>query len=66
MSINFIIRTILKMDFKDTQCGAKIFSKDVIDISFREKFVTQWIFDVEIFKRILHILEAHQRKFETN
>ena len=30
----------------------KIFSKDVIGIAFREKFVTQWIFDVEIFKRM--------------
>lgn len=52
MSINYIIRKILSMDFKDTQCGAKIFHKDVIEISFKEKFVTQWIFDVEIFKRI--------------
>jgi hypothetical protein len=40
------------MDIKDTQCGAKIFSKDVINVAFKEKFVTQWIFDVEIFKRI--------------
>ena len=52
LTINFIIRKILSMDFKDTQCGAKIFSKDVIDIAFKEKFVTQWIFDVEIFKRM--------------
>ena len=42
------------MDFNDTQCGAKIFHKDVIEISFKDKFVTQWIFDVEIFKRIKH------------
>lgn len=52
MTINFIIRKILGMNFKDTQCGAKIFRKDVIDLSFGEKFVTQWIFDVEIFKRM--------------
>jgi len=52
LTINFIIRKILKMDFKDTQCGAKIFHKDVIEIAFSEKFVTQWIFDVEIFKRM--------------
>ena len=54
LTINFIIRKILKMDFKDTQCGAKIFRKDVIQIAFGEKFVTQWIFDVEIFKRMTH------------
>ncbi|WP_298767160.1 glycosyltransferase [uncultured Polaribacter sp.] len=52
LSVNYIIRKILSMDFKDTQCGAKIFHKDVIETSFKEKFVTQWIFDVEIFKRI--------------
>ncbi|MCA0132592.1 response regulator [Winogradskyella alexanderae] len=52
LTINFIIRKILSMDFKDTQCGAKIFHKDVIDIAFGKKFVTQWIFDVEIFKRM--------------
>jgi CheY-like chemotaxis protein/glycosyltransferase involved in cell wall biosynthesis len=52
LTINFIIRKILKMDFKDTQCGAKIFHKDVIKVAFAEKFVTQWIFDVEIFKRM--------------
>jgi len=54
MSINYIIRKILKMDFKDTQCGAKIFSKDIIEVAFSEKFVTQWIFDIEIFKRVTH------------
>jgi CheY-like chemotaxis protein/glycosyltransferase involved in cell wall biosynthesis len=52
LTINFIIRKILSMDFKDTQCGAKIFHKDVIDIAFKEKFVTQWVFDVEVFKRM--------------
>ncbi|GAA4884834.1 glycosyltransferase [Flaviramulus aquimarinus] len=52
MTINFIIRKILGMNFKDTQCGAKIFHKDVIEVLFSEKFVTKWIFDVEIFKRM--------------
>ncbi|WP_425076764.1 response regulator [Psychroserpens sp. S379A] len=52
LSINFIIRKILSMDFKDTQCGAKIFHKDIIPVAFNEAFVTQWIFDVEIFKRV--------------
>ena len=52
LTINFIIRKILSMDFKDTQCGAKIFRKEVIGITFNKKFVTQWIFDVEIFKRM--------------
>jgi hypothetical protein len=52
LTINFIIRKILSMDFKDTQCGAKIFRREVIGITFNKKFITQWIFDVEIFKRM--------------
>ncbi|MEP1487418.1 MAG: response regulator [Algibacter sp.] len=52
MTINFIIIKILGMNFKDTQCGAKIFHKDVIQVAFSKKFVTKWIFDVEIFKRM--------------
>ena len=52
LSINFLIRKILSLDFKDTQCGAKIFHKDVIKVSFGDKFITKWIFDVEIFRRI--------------
>ena len=50
--INFIIKKILSLDFKDTQCGAKVFHKDVIQISFGKKFITKWIFDVEIFRRV--------------
>ena len=52
LNINYIIRKILKMEFKDTQCGAKIFHKDVIEIAFNNKFLTKWLFDVEIFIRI--------------
>ena len=50
--INLIIKKILSLDFKDTQCGAKVFHKDVIEISFGKKFITKWIFDIEIFRRI--------------
>ena len=52
MTINLIIRTILSMNFKDTQCGAKIFHKDVIHLAFDKKFITKWLFDVEIFMRM--------------
>ncbi len=62
MTINFFIRKILSMDFKDTQCGAKIFRKDVIETSFGEKFVTKWIFDVEIFKRVTAVYGIEKAK----
>lgn len=52
LTINYIIRKILSMKFKDTQCGAKIMDKEIIDIAFKEKFITRWLFDVEIFMRM--------------
>lgn len=51
-TINMLIRMILGMSFQDTQCGAKIMTKDIAANMFNEKFVTRWIFDVEIFLRM--------------
>jgi DNA-binding response OmpR family regulator len=50
--INFIIRKTLGMDFKDTQCGAKIMHKEIVEKTFQKKFLTKWLFDVEIFMRM--------------
>ena len=55
LTINFIIRKILGMNFKDTQCGAKIIRRDLVKIVFKDKFLTRWLFDVEIFKRMGNI-----------
>ena len=51
-TINMIIQTILGMGFRDTQCGAKIMTKDIAENMFNEKFITRWLFDVEIFLRM--------------
>ncbi len=52
LTINFIIQKILGMKFKDTQCGAKIIDREVIPILFTNKFITRWLFDVEMFLRM--------------
>ena len=44
---------VLNIEYYDTQCGAKLFR--VCDISryvFKQKFISKWIFDVEIILRI--------------
>jgi CheY-like chemotaxis protein len=51
-TVNYIIRKILGMEFQDTQCGAKVMSRDIVEEMFKEPFLTQWIFDVEIFLRM--------------
>ncbi|WP_418262022.1 glycosyltransferase [Flavobacterium faecale] len=60
--INFIIRKTIGMEFNDTQCGAKIMTKDVIDNTFQTKFLTKWLFDVEIFMRMKKIYGDEETK----
>lgn len=50
--INLIIRKILGMSFQDTQCGAKVMAREVAENVFNDKFITRWLFDVEIFLRM--------------
>lgn len=51
-TINMIIRNILGMSFNDTQCGAKVMTREVAENMFNEPFLTSWLFDVEIFLRM--------------
>ncbi len=51
-TINLIIQGILGMPFKDTQCGAKIMDREIATSMFNKKFITRWLFDVEIFMRM--------------
>ncbi len=50
--IKKFIRIILKTNFQDTQCGAKIFNRSLIPFLFNMPFMTPWLFDVEIFLRL--------------
>lgn len=61
-TINKIIQTILGMPFRDTQCGAKIMTKDVIEKVFDKKFYTKWLFDVEIFMRMKKVYGPEKAK----
>lgn len=37
---------------KDTQCGCKLFKKEVVSLCFEEEFISEWLFDIEIFLRL--------------
>lgn len=50
--IKKFIRIILKSSFQDTQCGAKIFHRNLAPFLFNKPFMTPWLFDVEIFLRL--------------
>ena len=58
--VSFVIRRYLRFPIFDTQCGAKIFHRDEAAHCFAEPFISRWLFDVELFKRmILH----HSREY---
>ena len=62
MRINLLIRSILRMPFNDTQCGAKIMDKDIVENMFTKPFITKWLFDVEIFMRMRKFYGAEKAK----
>ena len=62
MTINMIIQKILGMPFKDTQCGAKIMDREIVTHMFQKKFVTKWLFDVEIFMRMRRFYGKEEAK----
>jgi glycosyltransferase involved in cell wall biosynthesis len=54
---------ILKLKVYDTQCGAKIFKKDIVNDLFSEPFKSKWFFDVELLARYLK-LYGHDKTYE--
>ena len=47
-----VIDTIFRLGCYDTQCGAKLFRRDIIASVFDVPFISRWIFDVELLLRL--------------
>lgn len=43
---------ILAFPVYDSQCGAKLFRRDMVDVFFGEPFLTRWLFDLEMLARL--------------
>ena len=50
-TFSILSRATIQLPVKDTQCGAKFFKASVVPLLFEAKFISKWIFDVEIFFR---------------
>ena len=50
---NFVLRTILGLPFKDTQCGSKVFRRHAIEDVIGELFITNFAFDAELLFGLL-------------
>ena len=46
------ISKVLKIAVYDTQCGCKIFNRKTAKLAFGKPFISDWLFDVEIFFRL--------------
>tara|TARA_B100000945_G_scaffold234277_1_gene190490 strand:- start:572 stop:1126 length:555 start_codon:yes stop_codon:yes gene_type:complete len=55
-----IINKLFSIHHYDTQCGCKIFSREIASRLFQEKFISKWLFDVEIFCRLFSIFDKKQ------
>ena len=47
-----LLRLVLRAPVYDTQCGAKIFTRELAHEIFAAPFSTHWLFDVELLRRI--------------
>lgn len=45
---NFLIRILFGLKFRDTQCGAKLFKKEVIKEVLPKLGITEWAFDIDL------------------
>ena len=50
--LNFFIQRIIGATIRDSQCGAKIFERELIPVLFGDTFISSWLFDIELFLRI--------------
>ncbi|RQP13664.1 MAG: glycosyltransferase [Chryseobacterium sp.] len=53
------IYCVLRLRIYDTQCGCKAFARETASTVFKDKFLSRWLFDVEIFYRLILL---HGRK----
>ena len=50
--IKSMVSLILGLPIEDTQCGAKVFRRNIVPVAYKEAFLSRWLFDVEIFIRL--------------
>ena len=49
------VNSIIRLPVYDSQCGLKVFSRQICLQVFNERFLTRWLFDIEIFARIINL-----------
>lgn len=47
-----VVSLLFRLNAYDTQCGAKVFAPAIIEEAFGERFLSHWLFDIEILLRL--------------
>lgn len=47
-----VAKTWLGLETYDSQCGAKIFRREIVEPIFRKPFESRWLFDLELYFRL--------------
>jgi len=50
-----VVSNFLRVEVYDTQCGAKLFERQLAEKIFQQPFKSKWLFDIEVFKRIIEL-----------
>lgn len=51
-TFSFLVNHYFHLTLYDTQCGAKIFRKEIVPLAFNQPFLSRWLFDIEIILRL--------------
>lgn len=62
-TMGMFIRSIIGMDIKDTQCGAKVFDRYCAEVIFEDAFISKWLFDVEMLLRVKQMYQTNVLDF---
>jgi dolichyl-phosphate beta-glucosyltransferase len=56
---------LLGLPSYDSQCGAKIFRREIVESAFSERFISRWLFDMELVMRLkdYHVVEYPLRQW---
>lgn len=58
-----LISNQLDLKVYDTQCGCKIFNRELAESIFQDGFNSRWLFDVEIFHRLIALYGKEQLRY---